>query len=641
MSILEKNLAAIANPLAARRIQEAPPLDGLEWVQTPQEDAPTAIVHTDQGQVTLASRHRPLDEARRIAEAAEPEKFGMVVALGFGAGYHLAAAAGRIESGALVIYEPDPSLLRSLMERMDFSGLLGKPNVELFTGETDESQILGRLDRFTTLVAHGAHFMTHPAARRLNGPSLAVFSDQLAKFIAYCRTNLATTLVISPLSCVNMIANLDRYAAGNDVGELHQLARGYPAVVVSAGPSLARNAHLLADKRVRENVVVIAVQTALKPLLDRGIRPDFVTALDYHQISSRFYEGLPDLPDVTLVADPKAHPSVLDGFTGPVRILGNDLCDQLLGADAPARPRLRDGSTVAHLAFYLAQHLGCEPIILIGQDLGFSDGLYYCPGTAIHQVWSGELNPFNTLEMMELKRVLRHRSHLQKVEDIHGRPIYTDEQMATYLRQFLRDFAQAPQRVIDATEGGVPKQHTLRMTLREALEKHALRKTPQMLHPGRTLDPAALKRGRAAIGRRLGEIQELRQATLHTQPILRKMIRDQMDRRKMEPHFEALEKQKKIVHELNEAFEIMNHLNQIGAIKRERADRAIQNDSEQDEVTRQRRQLERDIENLGLILEACDQIIGLMGRSIERIDGRLAAGPEALDARQGLEEARR
>ena len=31
---------------------------------------------------------------------------------------------------------------------------------------------------------------------------------------------------------------------------------------------------------------------ALKPLLERGIRPHFVTALDYHEISERFYEGL-------------------------------------------------------------------------------------------------------------------------------------------------------------------------------------------------------------------------------------------------------------------------------------------------------------------------------------------------------------
>ena len=58
-------------------------------------------------------------------------------------------------------------------------------------------------------------------------------------------------------------------------------ARSQQLVSVGAGPSLARNIHLLADPAVRRNVVVISAQTTLKPLLDRGIQPDFVTALEW------------------------------------------------------------------------------------------------------------------------------------------------------------------------------------------------------------------------------------------------------------------------------------------------------------------------------------------------------------------------
>ena len=36
------------------------------------------------------------------------------------------------------------------------------------------------------------------------------------------------------------------------------------------------------------------------------------------------------------------------------------------------KARLPSGATVAHLAYYLAEHLGCDPIIFVGQDLGFS-----------------------------------------------------------------------------------------------------------------------------------------------------------------------------------------------------------------------------------------------------------------------------
>src|SRR5690606_40495396 len=115
---------------------------------------------------------------------------------------------------------------------------------------------------------------------------------------------------------------------------------------------------------------------------------------------------------------------------------------------------IAQGATVAHLSFYLAQHLGCDPIVLIGQDLGFSDGLYYAPGTAIHQVWAAELSPFNTVEMMEWQRIVRHKGHLQRMTDVNGAPIFSDEQMLTYLKQIEKGFAAAKERgqtVMDAT----------------------------------------------------------------------------------------------------------------------------------------------------------------------------------------------
>jgi hypothetical protein len=63
-------------------------------------------------------------------------------------------------------------------------------------------------------------------------------------------------------------------------------------------------------------------------------------------------------------------------------LLGNDFADGLIAEMKPDKTRLPSGATVAHLAFYLAEHLGCDPIIFVGQDLGFSDGLCYAPAPA-------------------------------------------------------------------------------------------------------------------------------------------------------------------------------------------------------------------------------------------------------------------
>ena len=89
---------------------------------------------------------------------------------------------------------------------------------------------------------------------------------------------------------------------------------------------------------------------------------------------------------------------------------------------------------MAHLAFYLGQYLGANPIIFVGQDLAFTDHVYYTPGTALHDVWQPEMNRFCTIEMKEWERIVRNRGILRQVQDIHGQPIYTDEQMFTYLQ---------------------------------------------------------------------------------------------------------------------------------------------------------------------------------------------------------------
>ena len=52
------------------------------------------------------------------------------------------------------------------------------------------------------------------------------------------------------------------------------------------------------------------------------------------------------------------------------------------------------GATVAHLAFYLAVYLGCDPIIFVGQDLAYTGHVFYVPGVEIHQAWQSELNRF-------------------------------------------------------------------------------------------------------------------------------------------------------------------------------------------------------------------------------------------------------
>ena len=176
---------------------------------------------------------------------------------------------------------------------------------------------------------------------------------------------------------------------------------------------------------------------------------------------------------MTLVVDPKANAVVCENYRGPVRLSHNDFAARLLREMPERRDAIQAGSTVAHVNFYLAKHLGCDPIVLIGQDLAFGENLYYAPGNAIHTVWSSELNRFNTLEMMEWQRIARLRKSLRLVPGQGGRPIFTDAQMFTYIQQFERDFAMRRDiTVINATEGGADLEGTREMPLAKVIAQY-------------------------------------------------------------------------------------------------------------------------------------------------------------------------
>ena len=429
---LAANLACLGDRNAgiAKAIAQSPPCEHLVFDQSKQG----ALTATRQGHL-LASQHHPVQEGVHFIKDVDLAEHAAYVICGFGLGYHVQALAKRLgRKGLIIVFENDLSLLRDVFSRIDHSEWL-KDSLVLFANNANDRGELGRLLHGADgILGQGVNFIEHPSSRAHLGADTLQFTSIMTQYIGTVRTTLMTTMVKSVDTTRNLLGNIACYANANSIEDLADVANGTLGIVVSAGPSLRRNIELLQNKEVRSRLVITAVQTALKPLLTAGIRPDFVTALDYHEISRRFYEDLPteDLQDVTLIIDPKVHPGVAEAYPGPITSLNSNFLEAILQEDAPGHRSLPASATVAHLAFHVTKFLGCNPIAMIGQDLGFTDGLYYAPGTAIHDVWAPELNTFNTIEMMEWERIARHRQHLSKIPSIDGGSLYTDGQMLAY-----------------------------------------------------------------------------------------------------------------------------------------------------------------------------------------------------------------
>ncbi len=626
-SPLAANLAALGkrNRDVADRIRACSPAADVEFAESGQ-----GVLTATRAGRPLASRQRPLDEARRLADTVDVIGHGAVVVLGFGLGYHVEAIAARMRrTGVIVVFEPDLPLLRAVLDRVDHSRWLAQALVLICDGPEDAAALGRKLHGAEAILGQGVALLEHPASRIRLGAAAGVFSRTMTDFVTATKLTLLTTLIRSVDTVHNLMRNARHYIAGPTVAPLKDAAPGALAVVVSAGPSLRRNLDLLTAPGVRDRAVIIAVQTTLKPLLEAGIRPHFVTALDYHEISRRFYEGLTadDVAGTTLVVDPKAHPCILETFPGPVRCFAAAAMDRVLGdlrRDVGALPL---GATVAHLAVYLARWLGCNPIAMIGQDLGFPDGLYYTPGTAIHDVWAPELNPFNTIAMMEWQRIVRMRAHLHKTFDAAGKPIYTDAQMLTYWQQFERDFSQFREEgieIIDATEGGVVKQHATALPLRDVLARHATRPLPALPRPEPAPDPARLAAGDRRLGVVRDEVRELRTLARRTAAVIRRMQGDQGDAAKMAKHFEKVEAARREVEARMDTFHLLDAMNQVGAFKRLRADRRLELSVDLDPAERQRAQLDRDLENVEWLADAATVMLDQLDEARRAVRGEPA-----------------
>ncbi len=618
-SIFEANLAAIArrSPRAAQRLAAAAPRHDIAFADT-EQNALTAEV----GGTALASRRRPLDEAHKLAQSFDLHKAGALVVLGFGLGHHLAAIAQRMQrAGVIVIFEPDVGLLRAVLERIDHSQWMSQHPFVLLTDPDDAGAITESLTGYEPQVALGVEILQHPASRARLGESAARFNDSLARVISAIRTHVITTMMQTDVTVRNILMNVDHYLSAPGVGELAGIAPGRPAVVVSAGPSLRRTIDALAQPGVRDRCIIVAVQTVLRQLLDRGIRPHFVTALDYHEISRRFYEGLTadNVRGITLIAEPKANPAILEAWPGDVRLIGEPWADDTLGPGlTPAHTRLKPGATVAHLACYVARHLGCDPLILTGQDLAFTDGQYYAKGAAIHRVWSGELNPFNTLEMMEWQRIVRMRGNLHRAADHLGRPVYTDDQMATYLAQFERDFMAdraAGLTIIDATEGGIAKANTVAMPLAEALDRFASQHAsplPPIPAAPRRRDETRIAAARERFAALRRDTRSIARASREADELLRKMLRVEGDNARLNRLIHQVHELRDQVQTLDPAFGLVQRLNQAGAFKRYKADRDLMLAEALTPHDRQRRQIERDAMNVRWLAEVADTLDDLL-----------------------------
>lgn len=624
-AVFIKNMAALWRNDArlAQRIDEVSDDRRLPVIVTKSGRA-TVRMKTCKGETLLHSRYDPEAEARKLIDSTKLRDNFCFVVNGFGLGYHILELHARLKGDAcIVVSEPSLTLLSTALSCVDLSAVIASGQLVILT-ELDKATVHEYLKPHATLIMLGAQFVIHPASQQVAKEFHAEARKQITDYITYSRMTLLTLVGNAQATCRNIAHNLPTYMSTPPINVLRDRFKGCPAIVISGGPSLRRNIDLLVEAKGK--AVLIATQTLFKPLLARGIVPDFVTSLDFHSISQQFFHGVTDFRDVHLVAEPKVNWHVLDQYDSPVSLLHSSFAEDLLGPELAARDGLKPGASVAHLAFYLAEYLGCDPIVFVGQDLAFTGHSFYVPGVEVHSTWRGEINRFNSMETKEWERIVRNRSILRKTVDVRGNHIYTDDLLFTYLEQFERDFVASRAKIVNATEGGARMRGAEALTLRETLDRFCAQPIESDRFNYRQTcnwnDVSRLPAVREQIDVRIREVEQLGQVCEEMLGLLHELQDLAHDPSRFNARLVRVDELRTVVHRCRRAYALVNAAGQLAELQRFTADRKLEAG---DDVGPERavRQLTRDVRYVSSVRDGVTFVTEMLKETLARIDARI------------------
>ena len=348
--------------------------------------------------VFLHDPKSPLAEVRDVLAAhCTPSHDRVHVILGIGLGYLLDETFQHSE-GAIILYEPNPAYLRFMLDNVDLAALLSASRMMLVDNQIDlltqiRKKLYAQYQLDVLLLRGYAHLMAGEI------PELMSRITDLERDRIY---DAKTGRSFHFQWLAQFLNNLPHFARIDTLDDCFGRYVGKPALVISRGPSL--DGALDAIRAQANSAVLIAVGGAVRRLWEADIIPDYAIFYDANGMQEQL-AGIPDavLEKITFLVSPFVPRCVLEAPAASKRLfLGQNntqFADWLDLTLDRKHQRLDGGGTVSIIGFQTAMAMGCNPVILVGQDLAFPNQQVYAGGIALQQDEQGNLalTPSETL----------------------------------------------------------------------------------------------------------------------------------------------------------------------------------------------------------------------------------------------------
>lgn len=361
----------------------------------------------------IHSNYHPYEQARYIAEYALKDNSDIVFFFGLGLGYELEEMLKRDETKRYFIIEPDVEIFKLALNTFDIN-IINNKNIYFIQDDRYENIVSFMEAMILNDKKLNIKFVVSPAYEVIYSRLIKEINEFIVKWLNVFTVNLNTNILYQRQWFQNYIANLKYLAQTRPVKILEKDFEGKPAVIVGAGPSLNNNLEHI--RKVQDSMILAGAGTGITVLDKNLIRAHIAGAIDGTIHEEKLFANLQVNKDVALFYSNNVYhtvPGKVDGkkFLINVNNMDNYIDKSLGWGDY----EVYSSASISIIMAYNLAKLGCNPVILLGQDFCFSRNRNYSEGVE-------EIKGNN-----EISEDILKRPGCMKVKNKNGDEVYTNK----------------------------------------------------------------------------------------------------------------------------------------------------------------------------------------------------------------------
>ena len=432
----------------------------LEVIETKSKKY-SAKVFKDGKSIFLHSAYDPEKEANTLIKEIENDT-DLIFIFGIGAGY-LINAVKKLNVNIAVI-EPSIKFFNLLIDNFKLDKIL-EDNITFFIGGDDIEDI----EKFISIAnTKKVKFFITRSYANLFGEEALFYQQKVLSIVDKKIININTISRFDKLWAYNIASNVAEISTHYGANKFFDKYKNIPAVIVSAGPSLEKNIRKL--KEMKNKALIIAVDTAMKPLFSHNISPHFVITIDPQKKNSKYFRNV-DFKDSVLIAESSVDKEAIDSFNGAIYFINSIFpLAKYFMEELGNRGDITAGGSVSTAAYDFAIRIGANPIIMVGLDLSFPNYQTHIKGSYHEENFFTEIYKLDSYDSRIYKVLIA--GNLREEKNIYNEKVWTDSRFDMYKNWYEEQCLKYNQiKFYNATEGGIVINGMENINLEELIQK--------------------------------------------------------------------------------------------------------------------------------------------------------------------------